>query len=618
MHRLLALLLLIPTLATAQTRQIYLPDSVVVTASREAEDVRQTGRRVTVLTAADIARLPVASLDELLRTAAGVEVFSRGAFGVQSDLTVRGSTFGGVLVLVDGVRFNDPQTGHFLSDFPVPLSEIARVEVLRGPASALYGPDAVGGVVQVFTFTGMGADSGGRLAASGGSHALVQADGAVRLSQGSTTVGAAGAYGRSDGHRIDNLDATAGPLRSGFARGAATAALRRAVGGGHVFARAAFDARRFDAVRFYTPFPSDTARETTETYWAQVGFQSDATASTRYTLQFGGRVHDDRYTFNARTPANTHTSRQATILGAVHHTLAEGIVGTAGLTGVLRDIDSNNLGEHSDASAGGYVGLRATPLPGLTATWSGRIDHDPGFGTEVTPQAALAFSRGVVTFRAAAGRSVRAPSYTERYSDTRRTRPNNLGHPDLKAERAWTVEAGADAYLPRFSLHATAFVRRIDNLIDFVKLTPADTVFRARNLLAVRTAGLELEADARHDFGPAQGRVTLAYTYLDARIDDLAPEVQTKYALTSARHLGQIMLGLDAGAVSVGVQSMVKEPLAGAAYAVHNVRVAYALPLSGVRLHLTGEVRNVLDTRYTEVFASMPGRWLVVGARVAF
>ena len=74
-------------------------------------------------------------------------------------------------------------------------------------------------------------------------------------------------------------------------------------GTGHVFARAAFDARSFDAVRFYTPFPSDTARESTETYWAQVGFQSDAGASTRYTLQLGGRLHGPATPRRRRTPA---------------------------------------------------------------------------------------------------------------------------------------------------------------------------------------------------------------------------------------------------------------------------------------------------------------------------
>ncbi len=617
----LLVLLLVPFFVQAQPVRGTLPDSIVVTASREAESVRQTGRRVTVLTAADIARLPVASFDELLRTAAGVEVFSRGTFGTQSDLTVRGSTFGGVLVLVDGVRFNDPMTGHFLSDFPLPLAEIARIEVLRGPASALYGPDAVGGVIQVFTFTALGAaQREASLSVAGGSHALLLADGALRVPQGGATLGAAAASGYSDGHRIANLDGTQGPLRAGFSRQAATIALRHPMRGLELFARAALDTRDFDAVRFYTPFASDTAREATETYWAQLGLATAEPAQTRFTLSLGARRHDDRYVYNPRTPANKHTSQQLTALAALHHTLRTGVTATMGITGSLRDIDSNNLGAHADAGGGAYVGLRTSAASGLATSSSLRLDYDPTYGAEVTPQLAASFSRGPVTLRAAGGRSVRAPSYVERYFNTELARPRgrDLGNPDLRAERAWTAEGGADLYGPRgLSLHATLFHRNVDNLIDFVKLAPADTVFRARNLLRVRTTGLETEINASREIGSARLRLALGYTYLHTALGDLAAGVQTKYALTTARHLGQATLTLDAGPFTLGVQSLVKEPQQGQAYSVHNARAAYRLPVSGIRLHATGEVRNVFDAHYTEVFASMPGRWFVAGLRAA-
>src|SRR5690625_499668 len=108
-----------------------LQDSVVVTALRHSADVRQTGRRVTVITAADLQQLPVASFGEFSRCVGGVETQTRGGFGVQSDVTMRGSSFDGVVILLDGVRLHDPQSGHFLSNYPIPLSEIARVEVVR-------------------------------------------------------------------------------------------------------------------------------------------------------------------------------------------------------------------------------------------------------------------------------------------------------------------------------------------------------------------------------------------------------------------------------------------------------------------------------------------------------
>jgi vitamin B12 transporter len=95
----------------------------------------------------------VQSLDELLRYVPGVEVQARGPMGAQSDLVLRGGTFQQVLVVLDGLRLNDPITGHFSSYIPIAPAEIERIEILKGASSALYGSDAVGGVVHIITKT---------------------------------------------------------------------------------------------------------------------------------------------------------------------------------------------------------------------------------------------------------------------------------------------------------------------------------------------------------------------------------------------------------------------------------------------------------------------------------
>ena len=87
----------------------------------------------------------------MLRLASSVDVRARGERGVQSDFAVRGASFGQVLVLVDGVRLNDAQSGHHNGDIPVPLDAVERIEVLYGPASSLFGADAFGGTVNVIT-----------------------------------------------------------------------------------------------------------------------------------------------------------------------------------------------------------------------------------------------------------------------------------------------------------------------------------------------------------------------------------------------------------------------------------------------------------------------------------
>ena len=126
---------------------------VTVTATLQPVTVSQTGRNLIIIDGARFQTLPVQSLDELLRYVPGVEVQARGPMGAQSDLVLRGGTFQQVLVVLDGLRLNDPITGHFTSYIPIAPAEIERIEILKGASSALYGSDAVGGVVHIITKT---------------------------------------------------------------------------------------------------------------------------------------------------------------------------------------------------------------------------------------------------------------------------------------------------------------------------------------------------------------------------------------------------------------------------------------------------------------------------------
>src|SRR5206468_4278978 len=91
--------------------------------------------------------------DELLRYLPGIEVQSRGPMGAQSDIVLRGGTFQQVLIILDGIRLNDPNTGHFTSYIPIAPLEIERIEILKGASSAIYGSEAVGGVIHIITKT---------------------------------------------------------------------------------------------------------------------------------------------------------------------------------------------------------------------------------------------------------------------------------------------------------------------------------------------------------------------------------------------------------------------------------------------------------------------------------
>ncbi|MCP4727946.1 MAG: TonB-dependent receptor, partial [bacterium] len=149
----LILTILVLFSSTAHSRQkiktIFM-DTLKVTATRVDPKFSIT-RTVSKLTEQDIEWNAVQSVPDLLDRALGVSINSRGIPGVQADISLRGAGFEQVLILLNGMRINDPQTGHHNMNLPISLADVKNIEVLRGQSSALYGPDAFGGVVNIIT-----------------------------------------------------------------------------------------------------------------------------------------------------------------------------------------------------------------------------------------------------------------------------------------------------------------------------------------------------------------------------------------------------------------------------------------------------------------------------------
>ena len=181
----------------AQEAPVRLDTLQVQVGSRVSAELPVLTRSIQVLGRREIEAQPARTLAGLLEWATGVDLMARSP--AQSDLGIRGGSFEQVVVLVNGVRMSDPQTGHFDLDLAVPLDQIERVEILRGPASALYGADAVGGVVNVVTRQGT---VPWQARAEGGSwgSARLSGSGAV-VDLGGITGDVGGELSRSDGHR---------------------------------------------------------------------------------------------------------------------------------------------------------------------------------------------------------------------------------------------------------------------------------------------------------------------------------------------------------------------------------------------------------------------------------
>lgn len=155
-------LLITYTIITGKVNVSAQSDTLSIEKNIDLEEVEITGqwgpevysavsRVVTVITKEDIESAPVQNLNEILEYVLNVDIIQRGAFGVQSDISIRGGTYDNVLILLNGINVSDPQTGHFSLDLPVDLESIERIEVLNGPGARVYGSNALTGAVNIIT-----------------------------------------------------------------------------------------------------------------------------------------------------------------------------------------------------------------------------------------------------------------------------------------------------------------------------------------------------------------------------------------------------------------------------------------------------------------------------------
>lgn len=620
-------------------------------ATRLGQLAGQSGRYVTVVPGAALSRYPVASLDDLLRLLPALEVQSRGNFGTQADITLRGSTFNQVLILLDGMRLNDPLTGHFAGYFPITPAEIEQIEVVRGPGAALYGPDAVGGFVNIVTktFAATHRPDGAELAGTflAGEYGLKSTN--------------AGFYGQDKGLR----------LAGGILNNTASGQQLDLPGGGRndfklntyslsgayqisdklsAAARASFDRRDYNAQNFYTTATGDRARETTSRDWYQGQLRYEWNERARTELQIVGTASTDLYLYTPTSVASDHLMHYLNVQGQHQLQLSDKVRLSLGGQADRRAVQSNDRGDHAVWHTGAFAVAGLAPAAGLSLTAALRVDHDQNYGTEVVPQlnASQQLSEKL-TVRGAVGRGIRAPNFTEQYNSAIRpgTVPSgfNVGNPSLSAERTWNYEGGLDYQpLAALVLRGTYFNRSGRNLIDYVSqpgrqviegsgftnLNPNGTYRFAQNLFAVRTQGIEAEVTTRAQLAPGlrlDGSV--GYTWVSLNTEG---DVQSQYLSNVARHLvsGNVSLTHRRFTLAFGGLYKVRAEqnttvtatngqLAATltpSYAVFNARLDVALVPE--RVWLVGQAQNLFNAKYSDLLgAQMPTRWLMAGVRVA-
>jgi vitamin B12 transporter len=616
-------------------------DSILVSATRLPVKKQEAGKNITIITSAEIQRLPINSVDELLLYVGGININSRSGFGVQADIGMRGSTFSQVLILVDKQRINDPLTAHFNSNIPIPLAEIERIVIVYGSAAVSYGSDAVGGIIHIITKAYANMEKPSNASFNGqlgiGQNNLTLTD--VGFYQQGKKFGISTAIktSTSPGEQLINPNYTNAGLgdslfRNHFDLKTYTTALTFRSDKWKVYTRFGGDFRDFSAKYFYTSSPYDESKEWVNAYWTQ-GAITRNTANGKTELNFSYRNNTDSFVFNPLFAPNFHTTNR--INATLTHAMAVGKTRVAfGTQTDYQIIESTDRGNHKYNSQAAF--LQATKKLGLLNINGGlRLEYSPTINLQLIPQVNLSYFLNGYVVRSSIGKSIRQADFTERYVS--HLIPNlsagrNAGNPDLQAELAYTFDIGIDAHKSKkVKWSNTFFIRQSQNLIDYVNtnsndiinltnLIPSTNYLYATNISNSLTFGNEFFAKfTLLEKGKSRINSQLNYTFIKTKTPD---GTVSKYIANHPVHNinGSISYTFSSFNLLVGGAFITRkkeniEAINGfipSSYSILNTKLSYSLAAVPCKVFI--DVRNIANTQYQEILgAKMPSRWILGG-----
>jgi iron complex outermembrane receptor protein len=609
----------------AQNNQL---SDVVVTASMLPQQEKETGRNIVSIKGSSLQNLPISSIDELLKYLPGIETQQRGPAGTQSNIIIRGGTFQQVLVIIDGIRINDPLTGHFNSYIPLHPEDINRIEIIKGAASAIYGSDAIGGVVNIIT-NGLQQKNNHKLSVGSkwGSYNSRSNNLWWGVQKEKWKLSVSSQQNKADG---ENLRGTTGYYNNSF----------YAANFNYAFASNwklhilyANDSRDFNAQNFYTTFKSDTASEIVKSNWTQMGLSKQYTHKiVKFDVAY--KNLSDRFRFNPAGSFNENKTSLFVAQGSVQFTRNPNHQIVAGAQWIHKKIRSNDRGNHELAHGAAFI-IATHKLPkNVFINESVRIDWDQSYGWIIIPQVNGSWVNGNLTARASIGKGVRDADFTERYNNYNKSlvTGGSMGNPYLQAEKSWSYELGADYRMgSNFKWGATLFMRDQNNLIDWTP-TPYPMMPRQSNLVitgnyslatnvsSVKTKGIETDLSYNKKWGENyELNLSTGLVWLSSTSPNTTPSF---YISSHARFLWNEQIVFRANNLQLAINSVYKIRNSQTASAINaalstnyflvNSKFSYLISKRKGNVFL--EITNLTNTPYSDLLgAIMPSRWIAAG-----
>ena len=571
---------------------------VVVSTTKLEIPFSKNFRTVKIISSDYIKNSPASNVSDLLQEITGIDVRRRGVGGVQGDLYIRGGGFDQTLLLVDGMKMDDAQTGHHTLNMILPLYLIERIEVIKGPAARIFGQNAFNGAINIVTKDVTGEKKQIDLSLkeiSYGSFEQKNISAVTKIITNKAKSLISFSNNTSDGYR-HNTD---------YKRNNYFVKTSFNLKSSPVDVIASFTENKFGANGFYaSPSATEQYEET------QASLLGVSTTINSEKLSIKPRLYwrrgQDEYIYIRDNPSvyrNLHKTNK------VSAELSGSYFSNSGVTGFGIDlstvnISSNNLGEHDRTTVNLFVDHtfklfdeKLVLSPGIAVSYFSDMSFHsfPGIDLGYNINSNFKLYSNI-------GKTFRIPTYTDLYYSDRTT----IGNENLNPESATSTELGFKYNTSNFKISGAFFNRKAKNIIDYVKENEND-LWNAVNIGSLKTTGFEL--DFRYNF-QNQNYLNLGYTNIND--NNYVTNINfSKYSLNSLKHHFTSKLNLNY--IRNVNHSFVYKYAERSDKSNYNVLDSKIMYKKGLFIY----VNNILDEVYSETnLVPMPGTSFLVGISV--
>ncbi|MCK9612138.1 MAG: TonB-dependent receptor [Bacteroidales bacterium] len=591
-------------------------------------------RNVQVIQAEDISKLPVATLPELLNYLTATDIRSRGANEVQADVSIDGGSFEQTLILLNGIRVNNPQTGHHNLDIPIEISKVKRIEIMKGSGARLFGPGAFSGVINIITSDYD--ESFVSVSASGGMYGLIDGNISSNINSKNSNNFFSFNYKQCLGYTTNtDFNVWKGFYRGSFKFKNSSFALQ-----------AGYQDKAFGANSFYS-FKYPEQYEKTKSGLMAITYSY----SKKTNLIINGylQLHHDRFQlFREDAPVwyINHNYHLTEVKGGSVEMSFYPILGKTNIRGEFYNeiINSNVLGETTsdtikdiwdkngfftnkssrntfNVSINQTLSKKRTSFTfGILLNYNNKFGFDfcPGFDfmANISPKLKVFFS---------ANKSLRAPSFTELYYQS----PVNRANPELMSEKAYQAEGGLNYKNKGLQINITGFYRYGKNIIDWVK-EPDSSIWESSNITELHTWGAEAIININfEDFNIKKcflQTLRLSYSYIDSY--KKSGDLISYYVMDYLKH--KLTLSTDVKiykSLGFNLTLLLQDRNGSYTDFATGGEKSYAVFLVGdakvfwrpLNFDIFVACNNIFNTRYYDFGnIQMPGAWVTGGIRYLF